>query len=46
MDDPTFDLFRKVRGLLFSLDYPFDMLSIGVCTTRHWRTPDAVIKCL
>ena len=31
-------LIRKLHGFLMYLDYLFDMLSMGVCTTRHWQT--------
>ena len=42
---PTF-LRMTGRGPLMRLAYSFDMLPMGVCTTRHWQTNGAGIKCL
>ena len=41
-------LIRKLRGSLTNMPYYFDMLSMGVCTTRHWQThgrPVPVLIC-
>ena len=34
----------KRRGWLMSLDYFFDILSMGVCTTRHWQTSGRLVQ--
>ena len=37
-------LIRKLRGSLMCLAYFLDMLSVGVCTTRHLQTPGQMVK--
>ena len=37
-------LIRKLRGPLMCLTYYFDMLSMGVCTTRHWQTTGRLVQ--
>ena len=37
-------LIRKLRGLLMFLTSFFDMLYMGVCTTRHWQTPGQLVQ--
>ena len=37
-------LFFKLRGLLACLPYYFDMLSVGVCTTRHCQTSGRLVQ--
>ena len=38
------DSIRKLRGSMMSLAYSFDMISIGVCTTRHWKTSGRLVQ--
>ena len=37
-------LIRKLRGSLVCLAYFFDMLSMDVCTTRHWQTSGRLVQ--
>ena len=37
-------LVRKQRGSLMCLAYFFEMLSMGVCTTRHWQMSDRLVQ--
>ena len=37
-------LIHKLRGSLMCLDYVFHMLSMGVCTTRHWQTSGLLVQ--
>ena len=38
------DLIRKLRGSLMCLAYFVDMLSVGVCSTKHWQTADRLVQ--
>ena len=38
------ELIRKPRGVLMCLAYFFDMLSMGVCKTRHWQTSGRLVQ--
>ena len=37
-------LIHKLRGSLINLAYFFDMLAIGVCTTRHWQASGRLVQ--
>ena len=37
-------LIRKLRGSLVCLAYFFNMLSMDVCTTRHWQTYGRLVQ--
>ena len=37
-------LIRKLRGSLMCLAYFFDMITNGVCTTRHWQTSGRLVQ--
>ena len=37
-------LIRKQHRSLMCLAYFFDMLSMGVCTTRYWQTPGRLVQ--
>ena len=37
-------LICKLRGALMCLAYLFDMLSMGVCKTRHWQTSGRLVQ--
>ena len=45
MDDLTnVALIRKLRGSLMCLAiFSSDLLSMGVCTTRHWQVPSRLV---
>ena len=38
------DVIRNLRGSLMCLVYFFDMLSMGVCTTRHWQMSGRLVQ--
>ena len=46
MGEPTTDvaLIRKLRGSLMCLAYILNMLSMGVCTTRHWQESSQLVQ--
>ena len=35
---------RKLRGSFMYLAYFIDMLSVGVCTTKHWQTSSRLVQ--
>ena len=37
-------LICKLYWSLMCLDYFFDMLYLGVCTTRHWQTSGRLVQ--
>ena len=37
-------LIRKLRGSPMCLAYSFDMMSLSVCTTRHWQTSSRLVQ--
>ena len=37
-------LIRKLRGPLMCLAYFIEMLSIGVCITRHWQVSGRLVQ--
>ena len=39
-------LIRKLRRSWMSLQYYFGMISMGICTTRHYQTPDRLVQVL
>ena len=46
MDDLTTEssFNSQATWVIMSLIYFFDMLSLGVCTTRHWQTSDRLVQ--
>ena len=37
-------LIHNLFWSLMCLAYSFDMLSMGICTTRHWQTPSQLVQ--